>query len=225
VRLKQGDFLRETTYADDPVEMARHWVSRGAQRLHVVDLDGARDGVRHNANIIRRLIAAVPVPVQVGGGVRSIDTARALLDDGADRVIVGTAAVEQGPQGLRDWLQRIDSAQVIVAVDGRGGRVATNGWQTTTDLDVVDFCRALAQVGVQRVLYTDVERDGLQQGPNFEATRRVAEVIAVLGSGGVGSLEHVRQLARAGAEGAIIGTALYDGRLELRDVLEVAAAC
>jgi phosphoribosylformimino-5-aminoimidazole carboxamide ribotide isomerase len=226
VRLKQGDFLRETTYADDPVEMARHWVDEGAGRLHVVDLDGARDGVRQNAEVIRRLIAAVPaVPVQVGGGVRSIDSARALLEDGADRVIVGTAAVEHGPVVVGEWLRELEAARVIVGVDARGGRIATRGWQSTTSLDVVEFCRALADIGVERVLYTDVERDGLLGGPNVETTRRVAEVVAVIGSGGVGNLDHVRELARAGAEGAIIGTALYDGRLALRDLLEVAAAC
>lgn len=223
VRLLRGDFLNETTYADDPVEMARRWEGEGAGRLHVVDLDGARDGQRANAEVIRRLICAVQVPVQVGGGVRSLETARALLEDGAARVVVGTAAAED-PDALAAWLEALGAEHVITAVDARHGRVATHGWQHTSDLDVVDFCRDLAARGVRRVLYTDVERDGMLGGPNLELTRQVAATIGVLASGGIASVEHLAQLARAGAEGAIIGTALYDGRLALRDALAVGAA-
>jgi len=221
VRLVEGDFARETRYADDPAEMARHWQAEGAQRLHVVDLDGARDGARANAEVIRRLLQSVTIPVQVGGGVRSIDTARSLLAEGAARVVVGTTAAED-PEVMRTWVAALGAEQVIVGVDARGGRIATHGWQHVTDLDVSSFCQVLKNCGVERVLYTDVARDGRLSGPDVEGTRAVAGFMKVIGSGGVSTVEHLRQLAEAGAEAAIIGTALYEGRLKLGDALVTA---
>jgi phosphoribosylformimino-5-aminoimidazole carboxamide ribotide isomerase len=222
VRLVQGDFSRETRYADDPAEMARHWQAQGAQWLHVVDLDGARDGVRANAAIIAQLLAAVDIPVQVGGGIRTVDSARELLDAGATRVVVGTRAAEE-PEALAQWIDALGADQVVVGVDARDGRVATHGWTTVTDLSVVQLCERLVGLGVKRVVYTDVGRDGLLGGPNVDVTREVARVIGVIGSGGVSTVDHLRALAEAGAEGAIIGTALYEGRLSLKDAM--AAAC
>jgi phosphoribosylformimino-5-aminoimidazole carboxamide ribotide isomerase len=159
--------------------------------------------------------------VQVGGGVRSIDTARTLLDEGAERVIVGTAAAEQ-PDALRHWLEELGSQHLVVGVDAREGRVATRGWLTMTDVDLVAFVQQLGRSGVERIVYTDVARDGLQGGPDVETTRELAKTVKVIGSGGVSSVEHLRALADAGAEGAIIGTALYEGRLGLREALAVA---
>jgi phosphoribosylformimino-5-aminoimidazole carboxamide ribotide isomerase len=221
VQLVQGDFSRETAYGTDPAEMARHWQAQGAQRLHVVDLDGARDGVRGNAAAISKLLEAVDIPVQVGGGVRSLETARTLLDQGVDRVVVGTAAAEH-PDALAAWIEALGAERLIVGVDARNARVATHGWQNLTDLDVPGFCQALVRVGVRRVLYTEVGRDGMLGGPDIEGTRAVARIVGVLASGGVSSVDHLKSLAEAGAEGAIIGTALYEGRLKLADVL---AAC
>jgi phosphoribosylformimino-5-aminoimidazole carboxamide ribotide isomerase len=221
VRLVQGDFTRETTYSDDPAEMARHWEAEGAQRLHVVDLDGARDGVRANAAVIRRLLGSVSIPVQVGGGIRSLETARALLDDGADRVVMGTKAAEE-PETVAEWVSALGADRLIIGVDARDGRVATHGWATVTDFEVVAFCERLATMGAGRVIYTDVGRDGLLGGPDVERTRALARVVCVIGSGGVSSVEHLRALADAGAEGAIVGTALYEGRLKLADALAVA---
>jgi phosphoribosylformimino-5-aminoimidazole carboxamide ribotide isomerase len=222
VRLVEGDFARETRYADDPAEMARHWMAEGARRLHVVDLDGARDGVRANAEVIRRLLQSVTVPVQVGGGVRSLETAQSLLAEGAARVVIGTTAAED-PEAMSTWVATLGAEQVIVGVDARGGRVATHGWQHVTDLDVLSFCQQLKDCGVERVLYTDVARDGRLSGPDSEGTRAIAGLMKVIGSGGVSTVEHLRQLADAGAEAAIIGTALYEGRLKLGDAL--ATAC
>ena len=222
VRLVQGDFLREKRYAEDPAEMARHWAEQGARRLHVVDLDGAREGVRANAAVIRRLLGAVSVPVQVGGGIRSLETAKALLAEGADRVVIGTRAAEN-PQGLKQWIEAVGPERLVVGVDARDGRVATHGWLNLTDLSATDFCERLARIGVHRVVYTDVGRDGLLTGPNVETTREISKILAVIASGGVSNLEHLQALAEAGAEGAIIGTALYEGRLQLADAL--AAAC
>jgi len=222
VQLVQGDFARETTYGHDPAEMARYWQAQGAQRLHVVDLDGARDGVRTNAGVIATLIEAVEIPVQVGGGIRSLETARVLLEQGADRVVVGTAAAE-APDALAEWIAALGAERLIVGVDARNARVATHGWQQLTDLDVPAFCKVLAMLGVRRVLYTDVGRDGMLGGPDVEGTRAVARILSVLASGGVSSADQLRSLADAGAEGAIIGTALYAGRLSLSDALAVSA--
>jgi phosphoribosylformimino-5-aminoimidazole carboxamide ribotide isomerase len=221
VRLVQGDFARETRYADDPAEVARLWEGEGAQRLHVVDLDGAREGVRANAAVIRRVLRAVKIPVQVGGGIRSVETAHALLDDGADRVVVGTRAAED-PSAMADWVATVGADRLVVGVDARDGHIASHAWQTVTDVDVVDFGERLSALGVRRVVYTDVGRDGLLGGPNLETTRALAKILNVIGSGGVASIDDLRALAEAGAEGAIIGTALYEHRLTLADALAVA---
>ena len=218
VRLVQGDFDRETTYGDDPVAVAQHWQNQGAARLHVVDLDGARDGRRANAGLIERLISTTSIPVQVGGGVRTLDDARALLDAGADRVVMGTTAVEHADQ-IRPWLLALGAAHVIVAVDARGERIASRGWQSVSDLELVPFCQALADLGVQRVLYTDVARDGVLDGPNIDLTRRVAEALNVIASGGISTVAHLRKLDEVGAEAAVIGTALYTGALKLEEAL------
>jgi phosphoribosylformimino-5-aminoimidazole carboxamide ribotide isomerase len=218
VRLVQGDFARETRYADDPVEMARHWVDQGAQRLHVVDLDGARLGVRANAVTISCLLKAVSVPVQVGGGIRALETARTLVDEGADRVVVGTRAAEN-PTTLAEWLDALGPERLVVGVDARNGRIATNGWLNVTDASVVTLCETLASVGIRRVVYTDIGRDGVLRGPDVETTRSIVKLIRVIGSGGVSSVAHLRALADAGAEAAIIGTALYEGRLRLSEAL------
>jgi phosphoribosylformimino-5-aminoimidazole carboxamide ribotide isomerase len=222
VRLVQGDFARETRYADDPAEMARHWQAQGATRLHVVDLDGARDGIRANRDVIRRLLRSVDVPVQVGGGIRSLETARAVLENGADRVVIGTAAAEQ-PATLAEWIDALGADRLVVGVDARDGRVVTRGWLSATDVNVLSFCERLSAAGVRRVIYTDVGRDGLLGGPDIPGTRRVAQLIGVIASGGVSRVEHLTALAEAGAEGAIVGTALYEGRLTLSEAL--AAAC
>ncbi len=221
VRLVEGDFARETRYADDPAEMARHWAAEGAQRLHVVDLDGARDGIRANTEAIRRVLHAVMIPVQVGGGVRSLETAQSLLAEGAARVVIGTVAAEN-PEAMSNWVAALGAEQMIVGVDARGGRVATHGWQQLTDLDVLSFCQVLKGCGVERVLYTDVARDGRLAGPDVQGTQAIARLLHVIGSGGVSTVEHLRELAEAGAEAAIIGTALYEGRLKLGDALVTA---
>lgn len=220
VRLKQGDFARQTVYGDDPVEMARRWEAEGASRIHVVDLDGAREGVRQNALAIGQVLAAVRVPVQVGGGVRSLDVASELIDQGADRVIVGSAAAEQ-PERVAEWVAGLTAERLVVGVDARHGKVAIHGWVETTAIDAASFCRRLADAGVRRVLYTDIGRDGMAGGPNVAMTRAIVEQgrLRVIGSGGVSAVEHLEQLAAAGAEAAIVGTALYDGRLGLAELL------
>jgi phosphoribosylformimino-5-aminoimidazole carboxamide ribotide isomerase len=220
VRLVEGDFSREKRYADNPAEMARYWQAQGATRLHVVDLDGARDGIRLNATAIRALLRVVTIPVQVGGGIRSVETARTVIDEGADRVIIGTAAAEHQDE-LASWVETLGSQHLLVGVDARAGLVATRGWQQSTRVSTLDFCRALKLGGVERVVYTDVGRDGRLEGPDVEGTTAVARVVRVIASGGVTTLADLQALSEAGAEAAIVGMALYEGRISVPEALSL----
>jgi phosphoribosylformimino-5-aminoimidazole carboxamide ribotide isomerase len=225
VRLTQGDYARETVFEDDPVVAARRWANLGAERIHVVDLDGARDGRQANAAIVRAIAQAVVCPVQTGGGIRNLETLQATLDGGLDRVAVGTAAVKD-PEFLR---QAIEAAaeQLIVSVDARDGRVSLEGWTEGTDLDAGAFIEELAAQGVKRIVYTDISRDGVAGSPNFEMYERLTSKVplAVVAAGGVSRVEDLRRLAECGVEGAIVGRALYTGDIDLREALEVVAAC
>jgi phosphoribosylformimino-5-aminoimidazole carboxamide ribotide isomerase len=225
VRLTQGDYARETVFEDDPVLAARRWADLGAQRIHVVDLDGARDGKQANAAIVRAIAQAMPCPVQTGGGVRNLETFQATIEGGVDRVVVGTAAVKD-PEFLRVAVERAPE-HLIVSVDARDGRVSLEGWTEGTDLDALAFIEELEQLGVQRIVYTDISRDGVAGSPNFEMYERLTAKtsLAVVAAGGVSRVEDVRRLAECGVEAAIIGRALYTGDVDLREALEVAAAC
>lgn len=219
--LPGGSFAGETVYADDPVEMARRWESLGAQRIHVVDLDGAREGVRTNRALISRLVQAVGIPVQVGGGIRALPTAREILDEGADRVIVGTAAVERLDE-MQEWVNVLGAERVVIGVDVRDGFVATHAWERTSTSPLLPFCTALKGIGVERILVTDIARDGSLEGPNLDLVRELVKTagMRVLSSGGVASVDDLLSLAAAGAEGAIIGKALYEGRFTLAEAAQ-----
>ena len=219
VRLAQGDYARETVFSEDPIAMARRWAALGARRVHVVDLDGARDGQQANATIVRGIAQALQVPVQTGGGMRSMDVFTATLDAGLDRVVIGTAAVKD-PEFLRQAIAYADD-RLIVSVDARDGRVALEGWVEATDLDAVEFLEQLRDRGVRRVVYTDIARDGVTDGPNFAMYERVTRSlgIPVIAAGGVGSVEDVRRLGECGVEAAIIGRALYTGDIDLTEAL------
>lgn len=223
VRLYQGDFTQTTVYSDDPVATARHWVELGATRLHVVDLDGARSGRPTNTAAVLAIVQAAGVPVQLGGGLRREEDVGAALALGVERVILGTAAVEQAELVARLAARYGD--QLIVGVDARGGRVATAGWTETADVLAVDLVRHVADLGVRRVIYTDISRDGTLTEPNFEA---LAELIrpdgpAIVASGGIAELAHLTRLAALGAESAIVGKALYDGKIDLSAALAALA--
>lgn len=222
VRLVEGDYDRVTVYADDPVTQARTWLAVGASLVHVVDLDGARSGT-HDAELWRRL-AAAGVPFQVGGGIRHRAAAMAALAAGATRVALGTTAV-WNPDLLGDIVSAVGAAQVVVALDVRGGRATGAGWRDGgRDLSAV--VAGVVAAGAARVLVTGIGRDGTMRGPDLAVIRKVQETapdLAVLGSGGVGSLEDVRALAATGVEGAIIGRALYEGRFAMADAVRVAA--
>ena len=222
VRLAQGDYARETVFGDDPIAMARRWAAEGATRIHVVDLDGARDGLQTNAAIVRGIADAVDVPVQTGGGIRTLDAVRATLDGGVQRVVIGTAAVKD-PALLRDAVAAAGE-RLIVSVDARDGMVSVEGWTETSDLDALEFVARLAEAGVQRIVYTDIARDGVTDGPNLDAYRRLLShtTLKVIAAGGVGSVDAVRHLVEVGVEGCIVGRALYTGDIVLSEALDVA---
>jgi len=221
VRLYQGDYGRETVFADDPVEVARRWQDEGAPRLHVVDLDGAREGRPVNAELVRRIVAVASVPVQVGGGLRDMPAIQRYLDAGVDRVVLGTAAVKDRAllaEALAQYGQRI-----VVSVDARAGRVAVQGWEQETQQAAAALIAELTALGVPRFVYTDTARDGTLEGPNFAAIGSlVAGVRApVIYAGGVSSIDDLVRLAPLGLEGAIVGKALYTRDVILREALEV----
>jgi len=219
VRLYQGDYQQETVFSDDPVEMALEWQSRGAPRLHIVDLDGAARGEVVNLDIITEIAKAVLVPTQLGGGIRRIETVEQMLKSGIERVILGTAAVED-PQLVEQACQRFRES-VIVSIDARDSYLATRGWLKDTGIKAVELARFMVGVGVSRFIYTDIERDGTLTEPNFSATAELINSIKepVIAAGGISSINHLRMLKSLGAEGAIIGKALYTGDIDLKQAL------
>jgi phosphoribosylformimino-5-aminoimidazole carboxamide ribotide isomerase len=221
VRLYQGDFERLTIYDDDPTAVAWRWVEQGAQMLHVVDLDGARVGHPVNTHIILEIVQSVGVPVQVGGGLRDEPAVLAALGLGVARVVLGTAAVQQ-PDLIERLVARYGD-EIAVGVDARNGIVATAGWTEQSQVTAPDLVAHMAKMGVQRVIYTDISRDGTLTEPNYAATRALVrpDGPAIIASGGVGKLEHLRQLAEIGVEAAIVGKALYTGDIRLAEAIEV----
>jgi phosphoribosylformimino-5-aminoimidazole carboxamide ribotide isomerase len=219
VRLYQGDYRQETVFSDDPVEIALEWQSRGAPRLHIVDLDGAARGEVVNLDIITEIARAVLVPTQLGGGIRRIETVEQLLKAGVERVILGTAAVED--PGLVEQACRRFRESVIVSIDARDGYLATRGWLRDTDMRAVELAKFMVGVGVRRFIYTDIDRDGTLTEPNFSATAELINAIKepVIAAGGISSINHLRMLKSLGAEGAIIGKALYTGDIDLKQAL------
>jgi phosphoribosylformimino-5-aminoimidazole carboxamide ribotide isomerase len=218
VRLKQGDFGRSKEYDADPVERAREWERQGATAIHVVDLDGAEMGSPVQLDLIARIANAVNVPLQVGGGIRTLKDLRVVRDSGAQRVVIGTAAV--GDRELR--LEAVEAAgtSLVVAVDARGGIVATHGWRQSSGISVLDLAEELATDGVASVLYTDVARDGMDVGAALEATAAVAKSIPTVASGGVRGVEDVAALSHIpGVVGVVVGTALYEGRVTLEQLM------
>ncbi len=219
VRLYQGDYLQETVFSDDPLDVALKWQSMGAPRLHIVDLDGAATGNISNLQIIRNITEAMLIPVQLGGGIRKIETIEALLKAGIDRVILGTAAVEN-PQLVIEACRRYQE-NIIVGIDARNGMIATRGWLQNTELKAVDLAESMAQKGARRFIYTDIERDGTLTEPNFSAISGFIDELGlpVIAAGGVTTLNHLKTLQKIGVEGAIIGRALYTGDIDLKEAL------
>jgi phosphoribosylformimino-5-aminoimidazole carboxamide ribotide isomerase len=224
VRLKQGKMSEETVYADDPVQMARTWSSKGAERIHLVDLDGAVGGKRVNADVIRAIACSVPVPVELGGGIRTLASVEFYLKAGVQWVILGTAACKD-PNMVQEACRRFPG-RVMLAIDARGGRVAVEGWTEETDRSAIDLARPFEGLGMAAVIYTDIQRDGMSVGPNLQATGDLARALKtpVIASGGISGLEDVRKvmaLSRHGVMGVITGRALYEGTLDLEEAIRI----
>ena len=218
VRLLRGDFAQETVYGDDPVEVARHWRDAGAELLHIVDLDGARAGRPAQLDLIRRIAAVTPI--QVGGGLRTAADVQAASDAGAQRLVVGTGALDLE---FAHRLAETYGERLVVALDTRDGMVAVQGWVEQSSWTMIDLARALIDAGVRRFLHTDVERDGALTSPNFTSMEALIALGApVIASGGVASLDHIRQLRDLGAEAAIVGRALYERTIDLGEAVAVA---
>lgn len=225
VRLYQGDYDQETVYGSDPCAYAREFIDAGAQYLHVVDLDGARDGTTANFDSIAAIAKQGGLYIEAGGGIRTEDRIRQYLDLGVGRCILGTIAVKDF--AFTERMARTYSDQIAVGVDAKDGYVAVNGWKEISREKGVDFCRRLRDAGVKTVIYTDISRDGAGQGTNLELYRELSgiEGLEITASGGVSSIEELRELERMGVRAAILGKALYSGRLNLRTVIEEVGVC
>ena len=221
VRLFQGDFNQETVFSDDPLAMAQSWQDQGSQRLHVVDLDGAIRGKPVHLEIISSIVKTLDIPVQVGGGIRDLSSAEAWIEIGVARVVIGTAAVRD-PDMVQEVCRKLGSEKIVVSVDAKDGLVALQGWQESSSVTVLDLASQMAKLGVVRLLYTDIARDGALTGPDLVTNARLTSEtdLAIQASGGVSSLEDLRRLLRTGVEGVIIGRALYTGAVSLPEALE-----
>ncbi len=221
VRLTQGKFDQINVYSGDPVEMAKKWQDMGAEYLHVVDLDGAKNEGFQNRKSIEKIARSMKIPMQTGGGVRSEERIKNLLEIGVERVIVGTMAIEQ--QELLTQLAEIYKEHLAVSIDALNGKVATRGWQNVGNVDSIDICKFLESIGIQTLVYTDISKDGMLQGPNFSVYEELSRKtgINIIASGGVTTLEDIQQLNNMNMYGAIIGKALYDNRLDFKEALNI----
>jgi len=222
VRLEQGLMDKATVYSDDPATTAKHWESQGAEILHVVDLNGAFAGVPKNLEAITAIRSAVRMPIEVGGGIRDIATIETLVSIGIDRIILGTAAIEN-PDFVRDACKRFPG-RIIVGIDAKDGMVAIKGWAEVTKVKAVELAQKMQDYGVIAIIYTDIRRDGMLSGPNIEATQALAKAlhIPVIASGGVHTMKDIENLLTvrySGVSGVITGKAIYSGSLDLREAI------
>lgn len=222
VRLQQGDYARETVFGDDPAAVAKHWVEQGARRLHLVDLDGARDGRPANLESVKAILKAVSVPCELGGGIRDEETIATLLDAGLARLVIGTRALK-----AHDWFRHVCrrfAGRLVLGLDARNGWVATDGWLETSQTRATDVLQAFRDEPLAAVVYTDIATDGMMAGPNFEAVLELSKgtSVPVIASGGVTTIDDVAKLAQANVAGCIVGRSLYEGRMLLPEALAAA---
>jgi phosphoribosylformimino-5-aminoimidazole carboxamide ribotide isomerase len=227
VRLIKGDYAQRSNYGTDPAAVALTWQSKGAELIHVVDLDGARAGHPVNAQAISGILETVSVPIEVGGGIRSFETASHLLGMGVRRIVLGTAAVTE-PELVKRLIDSFSSDRVVVGIDARGGQVATSGWLDTHTVKAADLAKTIKSLGVTEAIYTDIDKDGMMSGPSVEATRELAvqSGLSVIASGGVSSLDdlvRLKAVEQDGVTGVIIGKALYEGAIMLEDAIRILA--
>jgi phosphoribosylformimino-5-aminoimidazole carboxamide ribotide isomerase len=221
VRLYQGDYQRETVFSENPVDVAMDWKAQGAQRLHLIDLDGAAEGEPRNIAAVEAIVKRVNLPVQLGGGIRDEATVDRLLDTGIDRVILGTVVVEN-PELVKTLCRRYGKA-IVVGIDARDGYVATHGWVRGTEIKALELGLQMRDLGVRRIIYTDIKRDGTLTGPGFEAIAEMVKGVKlpVIAAGGISKLSHLTKLKKLGVEGAILGKALYTGDINLKEALSL----
>ena len=220
VRLRQGLFDEVNVYSDSPAEMAALWESKGARFLHLVDLDGALAGRLVNEAAIREIVGRVHIPVQLGGGVRSMENIEALRKLGVFRVIIGTKAVEE-PEFVREAVKVFGAEHIVGGIDAKDGRVATRGWESVSEITAMDLCKKMEEYGVRTVVYTDISKDGMMQGPNVSMTKALSDGTSmdIIASGGVAGMADLDAIQEAGIHGAILGKALYEKKIDLAEAV------
>jgi len=218
VRLRQGDYKQETIFGDDPVEMAKRWIDEGARHLHLVDLDGAKDGTTTNFDVIAKVAEAIDIPCELGGGIRSEETIQKYLDAGVSRLVIGSLAVKK-PEWFAEMTEKFPR-RIVLGIDAKNGFAATEGWVEISGSDAIELAHHYEKLPLAAIVYTDIATDGMMAGPNLLAMRRMQQEIElpVIASGGVTSREDVMDLENAGMAGCIIGRALYEGSVKLSDL-------
>ena len=221
VRLKKGQFNEVTVYSDKPYEIAKKFEADGARFIHIVDLDGALKGERVNAKAIEDIVKSVSVPVQLGGGIRTLDNIKDVLDLGVYRVIIGTKAVEN-PEFIKEAIKQFGAERIVVGIDAKDGFVAVEGWEKLSDKTALSLALAMKDIGVQTIVYTDISKDGMLTGPNIEQTKLLSDQtgIDIIASGGMSCMEDLNHVYKAGIHGAIMGKALYEKKICLKETIE-----
>ncbi|RBP40275.1 1-(5-phosphoribosyl)-5-[(5-phosphoribosylamino)methylideneamino]imidazole-4-carboxamide isomerase [Garciella nitratireducens] len=221
VRLTQGQFDQEIIYEDQPIEVAKQWEAQGAKFLHLVDLDGALIGRSQNSDIIEKIVSSITIPVQVGGGIRKIETVAKMFQVGVNRVILGTSALKK-KDFLKEVLEKYEE-KILVSIDAKNGYVAWKGWTEVSNVKALEFAKELEDLGVKNIIYTDIAKDGMLLGPNFKEIKILKDNLSIdiIASGGISTKEHLIKLKELDVEGAIIGKALYTGDLKLEEIKEV----
>jgi phosphoribosylformimino-5-aminoimidazole carboxamide ribotide isomerase len=220
VRLSQGDFNKVKTYSNEPFDMALKWKNEGASFLHIVDLDGARSEEIINKESIEKIAKDIGLPIQVGGGIRSEEKIKSFIDMGVERVIIGTIAVEN-KQLLKELVSKYKE-KLIVSIDAKDGKVALRGWEVISEVDSIDLCKELEEIGIKTIVYTDISKDGMLEGPNFDIYKILSQKTSlnIIASGGISSINDLKKLKDMNIYGAIVGKALYDNKIELKEVLK-----
>ena len=223
VRLVQGDYSQKTKFADDPVEVALKWQNKGGEFIHIVDLDGAKSGEMPNLELICRIANTLDVPIEVGGGIRTMEAAERYLENGVERVIIGTSALSN-PDFVKKAVEKYGD-RIAVGIDAKDGMVAVNGWEEVSSVSALDLAKKMEELGVAYIIYTDIATDGMLKGPNKEAMAEMVQAVPkvnIIASGGVTTIEDVEALIETGVEGAIIGKALYTDKIDLAEAVEKA---
>lgn len=220
VRLKQGLFSEVTVYCEEPYKVAKYFEECGADYIHLVDLDGSLKGRSVNANTIRKIVENVSIPVELGGGIRTIDNIRETLELGVDRVIIGTKAVEN-PEFIKEAVELFGAEKIVVGVDAKNGLVATDGWEKVSKYTAIELCNMMKELGVTTIIYTDIARDGMLMGPNVAQTKKLSDEtgLNIVASGGMSCMEDLENLANENIYGAIIGKAIYEGKIVLPEAV------